>query len=142
MTAERLVVLWRGIRGFHRGGQLPPGVPTDPLQFRSCAFECFANDLRCVDRRSKQHFRNARDFRFLNLRCALTRHRGGRAYADEVVASERQPAPSNQECNVSSLATAIRVKLVENQKSKPMSRLDECSVLATCEEELEHHVVC
>ena len=140
MAAERLVVGgWPVVRGDgSANGVSNRGVRGIDLGGR--ALQRFADDLLRCEVHPEQGLGHSRHFKALIFAAAAARHGGGRADADDVVA-EGVAAAADEHRDVGALAAAIGVQLVEHEKPEPLGGSHQLAVLASGEQQLQHHVV-
>ena len=140
MAAERLVVGgWPVVRGDgSANGVSNRGVRGIDLGGR--ALQRFADDLFRCEVHPEQGLGHSRHFKALIFAAAAARHGGGRADADDVVA-EGVAAAADEHRDVGALAAAIGVQLVEHEKPEPLGGSHQLAVLASGEQQLQHHVV-
>ena len=140
MAAERLVVGgWPVVRGDgSANGVSNRGVRGIDLGGR--ALQRFADDLFRCEVHPEQGLGHSRHFKALIFAAAAARHGGGRADADDVVA-EGVAAAADEHRDVGALAAAIGVQLVEHEKPEPQGGSHQLAVLASGEQQLQHHVV-
>src|SRR5262245_10321397 len=50
--------------------------------------------------------------------------------------------PANEQCHISTLATAIRMQFIKDEELESLCGLDEIFLSRSREEELQHHIVC
>src|SRR5215471_11538387 len=116
MVAEGVVATWRLGRSAKdtakRGGRGWVG----PREFGCRALQCFGDHLARVEGRSEKCLCDLGNIAFLIERRTFARHSGGGSYANDVPSAKREPASSNQECNVCTLAPPVGVQLIEDEE--------------------------
>ncbi|MCY4375068.1 MAG: hypothetical protein OXC31_15005 [Spirochaetaceae bacterium] len=108
--------------------------------FRRRALQGLTDNLIGPELHTEQGLRDVRYGASFVVAAAFARHGGGGSNAEHII-TDRMAAATNEHGHISALPAAVGVQLVEHEESQTLRRPYQFAILASCEHELQHHVV-